>query len=149
MFVSAEFVSISNNVDGTTIGIIRDTHGDREIRITISMADASRIALFSFGVSDMVPRDLTQQIITEADAKIESIKIRPKGPTSVKVQLTLKVGAKSFVVTPTPGEAILLSIENKTPLLISEELFSPKKILPSLGDSIRQLSTDAFGTINL
>ena len=149
MYVACEFIEISHRNLETPVAVIRDKISDREIRVGVSIADASRISLYSFGIGKELQKELSQQIISASGCGVESIKFNPRAETALTVELTIKSDKKSFCVTPTPGEAVISSLENDIDILVHEDLFTPLQSEPSLSEYIRSKNVDSFGTVTI
>lgn len=149
MFIPTEFVTLSHDRTGSPLVILREVHGSRELRLAISGNDASRIAILSFGMLKDIAKDLSQQLITALHSEISQLRIVPQENNVIRCDLFLSQNEQMVQVSPRPGEAIILAIQNKCPISVAEELFYPDKKEPSLKDKIRGTEVLDFGTYRL
>ncbi len=149
MFIPTEFISLAHDRSGTPVVILREIAGNRELRMAVSPNDASRIAIFAFGMIKELASDLSQQIIDAFNSKISLLRITSEENRIIRCELFLDHSNGKAVVSPRPGEAVILAIQNKVPISVAEELFYTNKKVPHLRDKIRENTTLDFATYRL
>lgn len=149
MYISSEFVSISHDNQGAPVAIIQEINGNREIRVAISAVDASDIALHSFKFLQNMVQNLSFQLIDTLNLDPMLIRFRPNDEGLLISELILKRENESFIVSPRPGESILLSIIKELPISVDEKLYKLKQKEESLREKIRGKDTDVFGVVRL
>ncbi len=146
MYIPVEFVSLQHDHSGSPVALLREINGSRELRMSVSLNDASQIAVLSFAPAEGLIGDLSQDIITALGATLSLIRVVPEKARIVKCEMFLEHEGKMVQLAPRPGEAIVLAILNDASISVDDSLFVFRKDKPSLKERIRKRSTTDFGT---
>ncbi len=146
MFIPVEFVSLQHDHSGSPVALLREINGSRELRMSVSLNDASQIAILSYAPAEGLVGDLSQDIITALGATLSLIRVVPEKDRIVKCEMFLEQNGKMVQLTPRPGEAIVLAILNDASISVDENLFALRKETPTLKERIRKKTTIDFGT---
>lgn len=149
MFIPMEFAGLTHDNTGSTIALLRELSGPREIRIAVSANDAARIAIFSFpGINDAA-RDFSQELIEAFEAEVTHLRVVPQADRVVRCELFIEQNERIVQLEPRPGEAIVLALLNNAPISADPALFQTGPEPISLRDKIRLKDVVDFGTARI